>query len=117
MTGYQELGRKVAGSRGDTVRTSVDGSIETNNYSDALGFDYDGSAYPYTVNPSFQGEYVNLTSAGDVVITFTLVDGSTVDVPIAGATGDIPVLSHTEFEIKDPNSTNARIAGFVGGDS
>jgi hypothetical protein len=117
MTGYKELGRQVSGSSGEPVRTAVDGSIETNNYSDAIGFNFDGSTYPYTVNPSFQGEYLNLTEAGNVEIVFTLVNGTTITIPVRGATGDIPVLSHTEFTINDPNNTGSRIAGFVAGDS
>lgn len=117
MVGYQELGRQVSGSQGTPVNTSMDGSIETNNYDEGLEFEETGGAYPYTIDPAFQGEYINLTDSGDIIMEVHTISGDVVSIPLKGATGDIPVFSHDKLVFKDPNGTGTSIAGFIAGES
>lgn len=98
------------------VSVTTGGTVQTNNYSAAGGFDYDGSAYPYTVNPSETIQFLHITQAGDIVAHVTTVSGDTADIPLAGGSGVIDWLEIDSVEFRDPNGTTARIAGSWGGE-
>lgn len=117
MPGRPEFIQGVGGQNGPGVQTNESGSIETNNYTGATALDEDGSAYPYTLNPATTGEVLWITQAGDVDAKFTLKDGSTETVRLAGGTGVIDWWSFDSVEFTDPRGTSAEIAAAAGGDS
>lgn len=108
---------RAAGRNGEAVATTVKGSIETDNYSRGEGFDFDGSAYPYSLDVGFGVEVLQITTAGDVVADVTTDTGDVVEVPLAGGSGVIDFLSISSVTFRDPNGTSARVAGLLGGDA
>jgi len=105
----------IRGSNG-TLSTTTDGTVQTDNYTSAAGFDFDGSNYPYSVNPSnFDIQEVVITTAGDIDLQFDTVNG-TVTVPLAGGVGSFDKLTAQSITFRDPNATGARIGGLVVGE-
>lgn len=114
--GSEEFSRTVGGSGGASFATSANGSLESNNYLEGAGFDHDGTAYPYTLDPAFDVQELVIMDAGDIVAHITTANGTTFDLPLAGA---VAALDHWEIdsvEFRDPNGTGARIAGGVAGE-
>jgi hypothetical protein len=115
--GSQEFATPVRGSGSTPIQTNAQGAIETDNYRQGGGFDFDGSAYPYTVDPTdFDIQVIHITKASDIVLEITTLTGNTFDVPLAGGSGVIDWIEVDNFTLKDPNNTNARVAGSYGGE-
>jgi hypothetical protein len=105
----------IRGSNG-TLSTTTDGTVQTDNYNSAAGFDFDGSSYPYSVNPSnFDIQELVVTTAGDIDVEFDTVNG-TVTVPLAGGVGSFDKLTAQSVTFKDPRATDSRIGGLVVGE-
>lgn len=114
--GSQEFAQAVRGSGAEPISTTSESSFETDNYGNGQGFDKDGSAYPYTIDPTFDIQVVHITQADNITMKVTTIQGYTFDVPLAGGTGVIDHISMDKVEFTDPNNTGARISGFVGGE-
>ena len=117
MPGRPEFIQGIGGQTGPGVQTNESGSIETNNYTAATALEEDGSAYPYTLNPTTTGEVLWITSCGDVDATFTLKDGSTETVRLHGGEGVVDWWSFDSVEFTDPRSTSANLSVASGGDN
>ena len=89
----------------------VDANIKTDTWPEADGFDFDGSNYPYTVDPTPTIQSLQLTRTGDVVAHITLDNGTELDLPLAGTIGVIDDKEIDAVEFRDPNGTNARVSG------
>lgn len=93
------------------VETTVSNIIETNNYVQGDDFEVDGSAYPYTYDPSFVVQEVLITESADVVMDVTTVDDNVISIPLKGALLVEDHLAIKQIEFRDPNGTAAPIAG------
>lgn len=109
--GSEQFSQAVRGSAGDPVGVSQQGSLETNDYDEGDGFDFDGSAYPYTINPSEVIHELVITSADNIDAEITTVSGTTFTLPLASSTGAFDRWNIDKVVFKDPNATTARIAG------
>jgi phage baseplate assembly protein gpV len=109
--GVEQFSQVVAGSNGGPVATSTQGTVQTDNYGNGDAFDYDGSAYPYSIDPAETIQELTITAAGDIIVRITTVDGDTFDLPLAGSVGVWDKWSIDSVEFRDPNGTTARIAG------
>lgn len=114
--GSQQFSQPVRGSGGEPIQTTPSGSIQTDNYQAGDGFDYDGSAYPYTLNPAETIQELYLTEAGDVTATITTIQGDTFNLPLVGSIGSFEGWEIDTVEFTDPNGTAARLAGGWAGD-
>jgi hypothetical protein len=106
----------MRGSGSDPIQTTGRGSMETNNYSEGDAFDFDGSAYPYTVNPAFVIRELNITASDNVVARISTTSGTTFDFPLASRVGAWDHWDIDSVEFRDPDGTAARIAGGVAGE-
>lgn len=97
------------------VRSVVESVVETNAYVDGQAIDEDGSAYPYTVDPAWSIQEINLTDVGDVVAEITTVGGSTFDVPLESRIGSYDHWVVDSITFKDPNNTGHALKGAVAG--
>ena len=109
--GSQQFSTAVRGSAGDPINVSGTGSLETNDYDQGAAFDYDGSAYPYSLNPAETIDSLIITETGDIVARITTVSEAQFDLPLAGGSGVIDDYNIDTVEFRDPNGTTARIAG------
>jgi len=110
-----ELSRTVTGSKGSAVRTAEDGSIATNNYPYGDGFDFDGFAYPYTVDTSESAattiQELYFTKTGDIDMVITTELGDTIRIPLSETTGSWDGFEIGSVKFEDPNGTNASLKG------
>lgn len=112
MPGRSEFTRAVGGVGSDPVATSQAGAFETDNYEEGGGFDHDGSAYPYTVDPADQFiQELTITNAGDVDAVITTVSGTTFTLRLAGSVGVWDKWSIDSVTFEDPRGTGAPISG------
>ena len=109
--GAEQFSTPVRGASGDAVSVAASGTIETDNYEHGDAFDFDGSAYPYEINPAAVIEEIVITTAGDVVAEITTVGGDTVPLALAGGSGAFDKWSTDKITFRDPNGTGSRIAG------
>lgn len=114
--GSKEFAQAVRGSGAEPINTSANSAIETDNYDTGEGFDFDGSDYPYTVDPSFTAEIMQLMETDDILIQITTVKGNTFDFKPVGGTGIVDWVSIDHIDIEDPEGTGARVVGVLGGD-
>lgn len=108
--------RGVRGGSGTPISTSTTGVIETNNYTQGTGIDVDGTAYPYTFNPSWDVQFIHVTEAGSIDVEVTTTDGDTFQYPLAGGTGVIDWWEVDSVTFRDPNGTAASLKAALGGD-
>jgi hypothetical protein len=121
ITPRPEFSRTVTGDQGSAVRTAEDGSIATDNYPYGGGFDFDGSAYPYTIDTAntqaatFQEIY--LTDADDIDMTIKTALGDTFTIPIKGTIGSWDGFEIDTVTFEDPNGTAAALSGGWAGEA
>lgn len=113
MTGAPEFLQQVGGGSGQPLATNATGTVETDNYTEAGSFAFDGSTYPEEVNPPELMEEIIITTAGDQLkMDFTTASGDTVtDFEILGNTLAMDTLEVDSFTIKDPNGSGAAFKG------
>ncbi|ELZ94906.1 hypothetical protein C440_07517 [Haloferax mucosum ATCC BAA-1512] len=109
--GIKQFSQPVSGTGGQPVATNAAGTIETDNYAHGGGFDFDGSTYPYTLNPAETIQELVITIAGNITARITTTGGDTFDLKLAGGTGTFDKWEIDSVEFRDPNGTNSRIAG------
>jgi phage baseplate assembly protein gpV len=109
--GSEQFSQAVRGSSAEPVGVAQTGSLETNDYDYGAGFDYDGTAYPYTVNPAETIHELVITSADDVVAEIHTNGGDVVDLPLAGTVGTFDRWNIDQVVFRDPEGTQARLAG------
>lgn len=107
----EQFSTPMRGSSGGVLATTAAGTMQTNNYGAGAGFDHDGSAYPYALNPAETIQELLITESADVVARITTIQGDTFDLPLAGAVGSFEGWEIDQVEFRDPNGTAARIAG------
>lgn len=90
---------------------NVEASVKTDTYSEGGGFDFDGTNYPYTVDPTPTIQVLKLTRTGDVVAHFTLENGTEFDLELAGTIGTIDDMEIDAVEFRDPEGTGDRVSG------
>ncbi|WP_410765790.1 hypothetical protein [Haloferax sp. DFSO60] len=108
--GVEQFSQEVRGS-GGILATSTQGTVETDNYAHGDAFDFDGSAYPYSLNPAETIQELIITTAGDIVAHITTTGGDTFDFPLAGSVVAVDKWEIDTVEFRDPNGTAARLAG------
>jgi hypothetical protein len=91
-------------------------TVETERYVKGGQFDEGGGSYPYTIAPDETIKVLHITDAGNIVAACDLVNGDTVQIPMAGGVGIIDWLEIDAVEFQDPNGTGARIAGSWAGE-
>lgn len=108
----------VGGSDGPGIETNESGSIETNNYTSATTLSEDGSAYPYSLAPSWdiQGLWFRNVAEG-IEADVTFIDGSTDTWTFKGGSGFIGWWSIESIDFRDPSGTAASIEVTAGGDT
>ncbi len=109
--GSEQFSQAVRGSSGNPVGVSSIGSLETNDYDEGDGFDFDGSAYPYSINPAETIKELVVTTSGDVVAEITTISGTTFELPLAGGSGSFDRWNIDSVKFRDPNATGERVAG------
>lgn len=107
----EQFSTPMRGSSGGTLATTSAGTMKTDNYGGGDGFDFDGSGYPYTLNPAETIQELLVTESADVVARITTIQGDTFDLPLVGAVGSFEGWEIDSVEFRDPNGTAARIAG------
>ncbi|WP_058826726.1 hypothetical protein [Haloferax sp. Q22] len=108
--GVEQFSQEVRGS-GGILATSTQGTVETDNYAHGDAFDFDGSAYPYTLNPAETIQELVITTSGNVIARITTTGGDTFDLPLASGAGSFDKWEIDSLEFRDPNGTTSRIAG------
>jgi len=107
----EEFSTPVRGSGGQPVATTTNGTVQTDNYQAGDAFDFDGSAYPYVLNPAETIQELAITASDDIVAHITTIQGDVFDLPLAGTVGSWEGWEIDEVEFRDPNGTAARVAG------
>lgn len=112
----EQFSQAVRGSNAEPVGVSNRGSLDTNDYAEGDGGDFDGSAYPYSVNPAETIKELGFPVVGaEIVATITTTSGTTFDVVLASPTvfdrWDID-----EVELKDPGGNGGRVAYWWAGE-
>lgn len=117
MAGRKEFTYPVGGSGDQPVSMSASGSIETDNYDEGDGFDFDGSAYPYVLNPAGRmiQEWI-ITDCGDVDAEIVTKSGTTFTFRLNGITGSFDKWSIDKITFRDPRATAAPLSGAWAGD-
>lgn len=108
--GVEQFNQTVRG-QGGTLRTNASGVIETDNYPNGDAFSFDGTAYPYTVNPAETIQELIITRSADVVARITTTGGDTFDIELAGSLPSFNFWEIDQVEFRDPDLTGAAIAG------
>lgn len=114
--GSEQFAQKVRGSSAEPVSVGQTGSLETNDYDHGDGFDFDGSAYPYSVNPAETIHELLLTEAGDIDATITTVGGDTFSVRMRGSTAAFDRWNIDEVTFQDPRGTASPVSGAWAGE-
>ncbi|RDZ65875.1 hypothetical protein C5B90_05865 [Haloferax sp. Atlit-12N] len=108
--GVDQFSQEVRGS-GGTLATSTQGTVETDNYAHGDGFDFDGSAYPYTLNPAETIQELVLTKTGNIDMEVTTTGGDTFTIPLAGNVGSFDKWEIDTVTFRDPDATASTLAG------
>lgn len=109
--GSEQFSQAVRGSSAEPVGVAQTGSLETNDYDYGDAFDFDGSAYPYSINPAETIHELSITTSGDIIARITTNGGDTFDLPLAGGTGTWDRWNIDSVEFRDPKGKTTRIAG------
>lgn len=107
----EQFSQAVRGSSAEPVGVAQTGSLETNDYDVGAAFDFDGSAYPYSINPAEVIHELLVTQAGDIDAEITTVGGSTFALRLAGATGTFDRWNIDSVTFRDPRATGAALSG------
>lgn len=107
----EQFSQAVRGSSAEPVSVGQTGSIETNDYDYGDAFEFDGSAYPYLVDPAETIHELTVTESADVYARITTNGGNTFDLPLKGGTGTFDRWNIDSVEFVDPNGTGASVAG------
>jgi len=98
---------RIDGSNERAVTVST--SVQTDTYD--RGDDFDGTAYPYTLDPEETIQQVLLSIVKtEVDIEITTTDGDIVTIPV-NSKSSIDSYSADKVEIKNPNDATKRVAG------
>lgn len=112
----EEFSQAVRGSSAEPISTNATGTMETDNYEHGGAYSFDGSAYPYSVNPAETIQELWVTRSADVVARITTTGGDTFDLELAGR----PIVSDKweidSVEFRDPNGTTDSISGGYAGE-
>lgn len=101
----------VSGGGGHPIQTTTTGTVQTDNYDYGDAFDYDGSAYPYTIDPAATIQELVITDAGGIDAEITTEQGDTFTLPLAATVGSWEGWEIDIVTFRDPAGTTARIAG------
>lgn len=107
----EQFSQAVRGAGAQPLATTTNGTVQTDNYEAGAAYDFDGSAYPYQVNPAETIQELLVTRSADVVARITTIQGDTFDFELAGTTGSFEGWEIDQIEFQDPNGTAARISG------
>jgi hypothetical protein len=111
MPGRSEFLQEVGGDGGGAVSTNATGVLETNNYTEGDSFSFDGSAYPYLLNPPETIQELVVVKSAAIVIQIETKSGTTFDLDLSGSSGVFNHWAINSLEFKDPNGTTAAISG------
>lgn len=111
MPGRPEFVQGVGGVDSTQIDANISSTVETDNYHNGDGFDYDGSAYPYSVDPSETIHELVITDAGHVTAEIVTKTGDVVALPLAGNIGCWNHWAIDSITFKDPDGTNAPLSG------
>lgn len=117
--GSEQFSQAVRGSGGRPIQTSAAGSIETDNYDHGDSFEFDGSAYPYTVEPADTDTIIQvamLTISADVDMVVTTIEGDEFAVRLDGVVGSFSDWEIDALTFEDPRGTGATVAGAWAGE-
>jgi len=112
----EQFSQAVRGSSAEPVSVGQTGSLETNDYDHGDGFDLDGSAYPYTVNPAETIHELIFIEVDDIDATITTVGGDTFSVRMRGSTGAFDRWNIDKVVLEDPRATAAPVTGAWAGE-
>jgi hypothetical protein len=107
----EQFSTPVRGSSGAAVSVAATGTIETDNYQSAAGFDFDGSAYPYTINPAETIQELFVTQSAKIRAVITTTSGEVATIPLNGNTIVLDKIEIDSVVFQDPNGTAAPISG------
>jgi hypothetical protein len=107
----EQFSQAVRGSSAEPVGVAQTGSLETNDYDYGDGFDFDGSAYPYQLNPAEVIHELIVTQAGDVDAEITTTGGDTFTLRLNGRTGAFDRWNIDSVTFQDPRATGASLSG------
>lgn len=112
-----EFTQLVGGGDGAPISTNASGTIETDNYTEGAGFDFDGSLYPYTINPVGQTiQVLHFTDVGAIDMEVTTISGTVFSYPLGGGVGVIDWWEIDSVTFTDPDATGAALGGAWGGE-
>jgi hypothetical protein len=111
MPGRSEFLQEIGGQSGAAVQTNASGVIETNNYVEGDGFSFDGTAYPYTVNPPESIQELVIVECGDIVAEIETASGTTFDLELVGSAAVFNHWAINSVTFRDPLGTGAVISG------
>lgn len=107
----EQHSRAVRGSGAAPIGVAQTGSLETNDYDYGSAFEFDGSAFPYTVDPAETIHELTITDSGAVYARITTTGGDVFDLPLNGGTGTFDRWNIDSVEFRDPDNTSASVAG------
>jgi hypothetical protein len=107
----EQFSQAVRGSSAEPVGVAQTGSLETNDYDYGDGFDFDGSAYPYSLNPARVIHELIVTQAGDIQAEIITTGGDNIPLRLAGATGTFDRWNIDKVVFSDPRGTGAALSG------
>ena len=110
--GSKEFAQAVRGSGAEPISTTAASAFEIDKYREGAVFDFDGSAYDYSVDPTETIQELLITVAPSSELDITTRSGTTIEgFPLNGATLALNTIEIDSVTFKDPNSTTARVAG------
>jgi len=109
--GGKEYAQMVRGSGQEPISTTQENAFETDNYREGSGFDFDGSAYPYTIDPAEDIQELNITGAGDIDVEITTTSGTVFTLRLNGTVGSYDKWSIDQITFEDPRGTGAKLIG------
>lgn len=113
----EQFSAPVRGAAGTPLQTTEQGSMQTDNYDHGGAFEFDGTAYPYTVDPVDRLiQEVMLTDAGDIDMTVETIHGDTFTVRLADTVGRWQIWEIESLTFEDPRGTAAPLYGAWGGE-
>jgi hypothetical protein len=114
----EQFSQAVRGAGARPIATTAAGSIQTDNYPAGDGFEFDGSAYPYTFNADNVDaiQDVMISEAGDVDMEIETIQGDTFTVRLAETVGRWEIWEIQSITFRDPRGTAAALYGAWGGE-
>jgi hypothetical protein len=107
----EQFSQAVRGSGAEPISTNTNGTVQTDNYQNGGTFEYDGSAYPYSLNPAETIQQLSFTESGGVYARITTIQGETFDLALNGTVGSWEGWEIDSVEFRDPDATAAALAG------